>query len=311
MKELEQSFELIEQPSGYEGINKIIEICGRTPYKSEDKITETSSADFVGKMIKSKHLAMVEFGTYYFTYPKSYADKSFADMVQKMLSNAYVRYTEDEDFYYITTNGRAMVENHWQSMIHFLTKDNKPTKNHKQRYCIKMTTCRKVTHEAVRHRGKWGNNAFAQESTRFCLYLKNKFGGEICFIKPTWLDNEEENIKPKQSWFSKIKNRIKAHWNARQDLSIMSNAEVYHFALQTLENAYMELCNRGWSAQKGAMLLPNSTKAEICICMYLDDWKHFFNLRTSIIHKTGMPDPMMYDIADKIYLVFKEKGLIS
>jgi len=39
---------------------KAIEIAGRTCYKSEDKITATSSTDFVRRLIASKHEAMLE-----------------------------------------------------------------------------------------------------------------------------------------------------------------------------------------------------------------------------------------------------------
>ena len=44
---------------------QIIERVGRTCYKSEDKITEDSARDFVSKLVKSGHMAMVEFGYVY------------------------------------------------------------------------------------------------------------------------------------------------------------------------------------------------------------------------------------------------------
>lgn len=39
---------------------KAIEIAGRTCYKSEDQITDTSAAEFVQRMVKSGHHAMIE-----------------------------------------------------------------------------------------------------------------------------------------------------------------------------------------------------------------------------------------------------------
>ena len=44
---------------------KIIEQAGRVCYKSEDKITEDSAKEFVDRMIKSGHGAMLEHGTVY------------------------------------------------------------------------------------------------------------------------------------------------------------------------------------------------------------------------------------------------------
>ena len=54
---------------GLDGIYKQIEIAGRHCYKSEDKITETSAKEFVKRMIKSGHGAMLEHGTVYLTHP--------------------------------------------------------------------------------------------------------------------------------------------------------------------------------------------------------------------------------------------------
>lgn len=45
----------------------MIEIAGRTCYKSEDKITDESCEEFVERMINSKHYSMLEHGTVYMT----------------------------------------------------------------------------------------------------------------------------------------------------------------------------------------------------------------------------------------------------
>lgn len=55
MKLIKQSFEILEQQKGLEGIYKQIELAGRTCYKSEDKITNTSAKEFVDRLIKSEH----------------------------------------------------------------------------------------------------------------------------------------------------------------------------------------------------------------------------------------------------------------
>lgn len=56
MRLIKPNVEIIEQ-SDYtlDGIYKMIELAGRTCYKSEDKITETSAKEFVNRMIKSGH----------------------------------------------------------------------------------------------------------------------------------------------------------------------------------------------------------------------------------------------------------------
>ena len=65
MKLIKQTCEPYIQSSGIGGIYKQIERCGRTCYKSESNITEDSAKPFVGRMIKSNHLSMLEHGTVY------------------------------------------------------------------------------------------------------------------------------------------------------------------------------------------------------------------------------------------------------
>ena len=83
MKLIESKVEIISQ-SDYtvDGMYKMIELAGRTCYKSEDKITETSAKEFVDRMIKSGHGAMLEHGTVYLRIPieeyeKNYKNKYF------------------------------------------------------------------------------------------------------------------------------------------------------------------------------------------------------------------------------------------
>ena len=61
MKLIESSVQIIKEKDPY----KMIELAGRTCYKSEDKITENSAKEFVDRMIKLGHGAMLEHGTIY------------------------------------------------------------------------------------------------------------------------------------------------------------------------------------------------------------------------------------------------------
>lgn len=82
MNLIKPKFEILEQQSGIDGIYKMIELAGRTCYRSEDKITEDSAKGFVDRMIKSGHGAMLEHGTVYLRIPineyeKNYKNKYF------------------------------------------------------------------------------------------------------------------------------------------------------------------------------------------------------------------------------------------
>ena len=121
MKLINPKAEVLIQPPGLDGIYKQIEIAGRTCYKSEDKITEASSVDFVKRMIESHHTAMLEHGT---VYLKTYRDFEYEHNIElvendneltKYSMNPYSVYTEDNDYAYVTTNFRVMLENRYIS----------------------------------------------------------------------------------------------------------------------------------------------------------------------------------------------------
>jgi len=59
MKIIDPSVELLN-PETLQTAHKIVEIAGRTCYKSEDKITEDSANNFIRMLIKRDHTAMIE-----------------------------------------------------------------------------------------------------------------------------------------------------------------------------------------------------------------------------------------------------------
>lgn len=176
MKFIDSKAELILQQDGLEGVYKQIELCGRTCYKSEDKITKDSAKGFVERMIKSNHTAMLEHGTVYLIIKWWHIFKFF-----KYLFNPY---SKVHRFRYITTNYRVISEHKWLNDLEYLCS---PTKYHEKRYTFKFTTDRGISHELVRHRVF----SFAQESTRYCNYSsKDKFNNGLTFINPSWKDGK-------------------------------------------------------------------------------------------------------------------------
>lgn len=56
-----------------------------------------------------------------------------------------------------------------------------------EKITITITCDRGVSHEIVRHRIA----SYSQESTRYCNYTNEKFGNELCFIKPCfWTESD-------------------------------------------------------------------------------------------------------------------------
>ena len=272
MKLINSKVEILE-PTGYtiDDIYKQIEIAGRTCYKSEDKITPTSAKEFVDRMIKSGHGAMLEHGTVYLDVPNSAGNYN---LVPFFASNPYskvvIKPLNDRVHNYITTNFRVIVENFAEEYIpDVLQYICEPTEFHEKRISVRWTCDRGVSHEFVRHRVF----SFAQESTRYCNYSKDKFGNELTFIIPTWLTLPESNyIYCDGDWVDINKQVIQISEDE-------ANAHSFLVTLDCSEYQYTQLINNGWKPQQARQILPNALKTELVMTGFESDWKHFFELR--------------------------------
>ena len=303
MKLIKPSFEILEQLPGLEGMYKQIELAGRTCYKSEDKITEDSAKEFVDRMIKSGHGAMLEHGTVYLSLDMTSREQYFKycyNKFSKARSTGNAEYSTWRGF--VTTNLRVLVENDWMEDLQYICE---PTEYHEKRHTVKFTCDRGVSHEFVRHRVF----SFAQESTRYCNYSKDKFGNEITCILPPWLS---ENDLPKgfgytnDEWGSLIcEFYYEATEKGKSEGFNIEPVRNFVFALQTSEQLYFSLLKEGWKAQEARAVLPNSLKTELVMTGYISDWKHFFELRTA-----GAAHPQARELALPLKEEFLTRGYI-
>jgi thymidylate synthase (FAD) len=299
MKLIKPSFEILEQLPGLEGVYKQIELAGRTCYKSEDKITETSAKEFVDRMIKSGHGAMLEHGTVYLSLDMTSREQYFKycyNKFSKANSTGSAEYSTWRGF--VTTNLRVLVENDWMEDLQYICE---PTEYHEKRHTVKFTCDRGVSHEFVRHRVF----SFAQESTRYCNYSKDKFGNEITCILPPWLS--EDDI-PKgfgytsDDWGSLIYEfYYEATEKGKSEGFTIEPVRNFVFALQTSEQLYFSLLKEGWKAQEARSVLPNALKTELVMTGFKSDWKHFFELRCP-----GSAHPQARELAIPLQEKFKE-----
>lgn len=296
MKLIKSSFEILDQEPGLQGIYKQIELAGRTCYKSLDKITEDSAEGFVNRMIASKHYAMLEHGTVYLTIVEDLWNTGLDSPTRYTYEkNPYSRVVEkafdDQYYYFITTNYRVLVENDWLEDLKYLCE---PTEYHEKRVTVRFTTDRGVSHEFVRHRVF----SFAQESTRYCNYSKNKFNNELTFIIPSWLDipeNEYGTIdNPKDIQFKKH--------NSQFELEFINH-------LINAEFRYMEIIKAGYTSQQARQVLPNALKTELVMTGFVSDWQHFFDLRAR--GTTGAPHPDAKALAEPLMKEFIQRKYIN
>jgi thymidylate synthase (FAD) len=294
MKLIKASFNIIEQGPSIDGIYKIIEQAGRVCYKSEDKITEDSAKGFVGRMVKSGHGAMLEHGTVYLTTTATSPEVRKYEIINPYSRVKKISVDGINGRAYITTNYRVLVENKWLDDLKYQCD---PTPSHEKRITVKFICDRGVSHEFVRHRVF----SFAQESTRYCNYSKDKFGKECTFIIPSWLGLSKGSYTyDYPSGFTKDGNK----WNSEIEFN------PFLLSLARSEATYLELIEQGWTPQQARAVLPNSLKTELVMTGFVSDWKRFFRLRSRIA-KTGKPHSQAQELADPLMDEFVKRGIME
>ena len=131
---------------------------------------------------------------------------------------------------------------------------------------VRVICDRGVSHEWVRHRIA----SYSQESTRYCNYNSEKFGGGIAFIRPYFADNEKL-------------------------------FEIWKAEMESAEKAYMDMLANGAKPEDARSVLPNSLKTEFICTMNLREWRHFFALRCA-----KAAHPAMREIAVPLQEAFSE-----
>lgn len=135
-----------------------------------------------------------------------------------------------------------------------------------------FTVDRGVSHELVRHRLA----SFAQESTRYCNYSKDKFGNEITVIKPCFLEEGSAEYI--------------IDWEA---------------TMRECEARYFRMLGEGFTPQEARSVLPNSLKTEVVMTANFREWRHFLKLRAAGV--TGKPHPQMLEVAVPLLNELREK----
>ena len=284
MKLINPSFEIYEQGPGLEGIYEAIERAGRTCYKSTRPEGQTAK-DFVDRMIKSGHGAMLEHGTVYLYFPWVSMGGEEIKYTRNKYSKSvfYSNYSYDANGnqrtipieygqagHYITTNLRVLVENGWLEDLKYLCE---PTKYHEKRVTVRFTADIHFYKDTTRHRVF----SWAIESTRFCNYLKKKFEMSVSFMKPTWI--MEEDIP-----------------ELEKDCKV-------------IESIYFKWINKGYQAQHAAYFLPQGTKAEVIMTGFVSDYNHFFDLRAR--GTTGNPHPDVKALVEPLMQEFIKRNFIT
>lgn len=285
MKFIEPSVEYWQQGAGMEGVWNQIAKATRVCYQSKPKEGE-SSEDFVKRIIlkpaliegnlddlehckfdfDKMHGAMLEHGTVYITVPPYIADdKISAKAFTILIINKYSKVNTINNWDYVTTNLRVLFEENILDCLKYIVE---PTEHHIKRYTFSVITDIGVTREFNRHR----TFSVAEQSTRYCDLTKDKFGGELTFIKPAWRQKNKNGF--------------------------ILSFDNYDAFFADCEQTYKQLRQQGWKPEQARQVLPLGLKTQAVYTAFSYDWEHFIRLRADNV--SGKVHPNMQLVAKKI-----------
>lgn len=312
---------------------KLIELVGRTCYKSEDKITENSYIAFTNNLIKRKHYAMLEHGRvsclFEFNVP-NISDRMYNDInriyqafqpLPKCYVYVYYKGCNTKD----SINVRILIN---CSLSHI----------YNDRWRTDGNQLRIAMLDAIRSNMERTYSISAEEFYQFELEYelnmvsayKIKLITDISDV--SYMINEYNNILDKLNvyTFKFTCDRAVSHELVRHRLAIAQESQRYcsydkdkfgseiYFvkpsnfeenwsnvnkklfikSCKLAESFYFKLRKSGCAPEISRTVLPNSTKTEIILTGTRDEWRHFLDLRYR--QSTGKVHPDMLEIATKV-----------
>lgn len=163
-----------------------------------------------------------------------------------------------------------------KKLVGFLVKQGHEAMLEHSQLSVLFTCDRGIANELVRHRIA----SFAQESTRYCNYSKEKFGGELSFIRPYYIDDLSEEA-----------------------CDAISNSCLW------AEKLYLQLIKDGLRPEQARCVLPLCLKTEIVVTANYREWRNIFKLRTPVAAHPQMRElmcPLLLEVQKKIPVVFDD-----
>lgn len=328
MKLIKPSFNIIEQGPGIDGIYKIIEQAGRTCYKSEDKITEDSAKEFVDRMIKSGHGAMLEHGTVYLMIytidPKDW-DKTIARQPHITIDDSrdYLRTNPTYD-----SEGK---ENWWAKTADHIANEMVVKYADNQYSKVKIVT--------TKHEVNTEGGIIITPTGEVPIITKGS--GKVISVFNTILITTNLRVLVENNWLDDLKylcepteyheRRITVHFVLPIGISrefcrhrVMSFAEQstrycnfssdkFNNELTFIEDAWCDeellrqieywYINSYLKPQEKRNMLPLCTKTELVMTGFISDWKHFFSLRDAV-----SAHPQAQELAKPLHEEFIKNG---
>jgi thymidylate synthase (FAD) len=163
-----------------------------------------------------------------------------------------------------------------KKLVGFLVKQGHEAMLEHSQLSVLFTCDRGVANELVRHRIA----SFAQESTRYCNYAGEKFGGELSFVKPSYIS---DGTREYYAWETVCVDAEAAYLCMVNDLKLRP--------------------------EQARCVLPLCLKTEIVVTANYREWRNIFKLRTPVAAHPQMRElmcPLLLEVQKKIPVVFDD-----
>ncbi len=312
---------------------QFIEKVGRTCYKSEDKITDTSAINFVKALVKNKHLAMLEHEYLYLVFTGKYGDQ----LLNEFLLNENIFTTKnrhlfnyiniDSDKLYLSGSFRSWIE----LFDNFRDKRVNITRFHYTLYMLLNKDYPEIfndffyLHEPIVYDG-YEDSIVIISREELENELKNVFipshllPHTIKFTCDRGVSHEFVRHRPAS--FAQESTRYCNYSNDKFDNELIfikppfwdiesDNYASWYDICTRSETAYLEMLKNGATPEQARSILPNSLKTELIITATEEEWQHIVDLRYH--GTTGKPHPQMKEVMDIAYplLVQSSEGRIQ
>ena len=172
-----------------------------------------------------------------------------------------------------------------KKLVRFLVKQEHEAMLEHSQLSVLFTCDRGVANELVRHRIA----SFAQESTRYCNYAGEKFGGELSFIRPFYIELTDADKKCESAEYTP--------------------GSTWLDSCESAEILYKDMIALGMRPEQARCVLPLCLKTEIVVTANYREWRNIFKLRTPVAAHPQMRElmcPLLKELQSKIPVVFDD-----
>lgn len=240
--------------------------CVRVCYQVDKPKNNETEEEYVRRVIFRKpeerlanHYSVLEHGAVYLRISDNINTPFVNRAVNILYDSPYTKRRRTDHTWYFSTNMRVLVEHDICNILKYAVPFN--PKWHERRVTVSFITSLGIAREFNRHRV----HSISEESTRYCNYGKDRFGG-IAFIKPIWY----------------------TEGNGKNDRECSMNSEL-ELTCEEAEKSYLRMISWGATPQQAREVLPLCTKCKTVHTAFVDDWQQFFALRADGV--SGPPHP--------------------